>query len=57
MSIPRNAFCACGSGKKFKKCCWNPKAVRTQSQPHTSRQQIQAAATLASYAMLFSRYH
>lgn len=25
MSIPRNQPCACGSGKKFKKCCWNPK--------------------------------
>ncbi len=20
---PRNALCACGSGKKHKKCCWN----------------------------------
>lgn len=25
MSTPRNKPCACGSGKKFKKCCWNPK--------------------------------
>lgn len=25
MSIPRNKPCQCGSGKKFKRCCWNPK--------------------------------
>ncbi len=23
MKIERNAPCPCGSGKKYKKCCWN----------------------------------
>lgn len=24
MNTPRNSLCSCGSGKKFKRCCWNP---------------------------------
>lgn len=27
MKPERNKPCACGSGKKFKKCCWNPVRV------------------------------
>ena len=24
MSVPRNKPCPCNSGKKYKKCCWDP---------------------------------
>lgn len=33
MSKNRNQPCACGSGRKFKKCCWTPRAWPEEKAP------------------------
>lgn len=40
---PRNKPCSCGSGIKFKKCCWNPTRIVPATVPPLPLQEPQTS--------------
>ena len=57
MVIGRNAPCPCGSGKKFKKCCWNKHLPPNGNQAfHVGQPRLPSLDTFQQFATQLRKY-